>query len=85
MASRKPARARVRWASGTHWLNSRMIPGKNPASATPNSRRSPLNWAGVVMNAIKAAITPQVSMIRLIQRRAPTRSRIRLLGTSNTT
>jgi hypothetical protein len=36
-----------------------------------------------VTNIISAEITPQLIMMRAIQRRAPTRCRIRLLGTSN--
>jgi hypothetical protein len=38
---------------------------------------------GVSTKAFAAEMTPHVSMIRQIQRRAPTRVRITLLGTSN--
>ena len=36
-----------------------------------------------VMNMVAIDTRPQTIMIRAIQRRAPTRSRIRLLGISN--
>ena len=37
---------------------------------------------GPCTNIIPAEIRPQVIMMRAIQKRAPTRTRIRLLGTS---
>ena len=59
------------------------MPGKNPASATPNKKRNTRKLAGPVANAIAPEIKPQVSMMRAIQRRAPTFAKIMLLGTSN--
>jgi len=38
---------------------------------------------GPLMNANPPETKPQVTIMRAIQRRAPTRLRIRLLGTSN--
>jgi hypothetical protein len=60
-----------------------MMPGKKPASATPSRKRSTRKLAGPVVVAIKPEMMPHVIMMRAIQRRAPTFSRIMLLGTSN--
>ena len=40
------------------------------------------NWMGPVTKAVAAETSPQVIMIRAIQRRAPTRIMMRLLGIS---
>ena len=60
-----------------------MIPGKKPASATPNSTRSRPKPHGPVTNIMHEEMTPQLMRMRAIQTRAPVRRRIRLLGTSN--
>ena len=60
-----------------------MIPGKNPASMAPSRKRSPMNDHGPVTSAVPAETTPQVTMMRAIHLRAPTRSNAMLLGTSN--
>jgi hypothetical protein len=60
-----------------------MTPGKNPASAAPRRNRIRYSDVGPVTSAIAPAKMPHVSMIRAIQRRAPTRASSRLLGTSH--
>jgi hypothetical protein len=59
-----------------------MIPGKNPASASPNKNRIVKNEYGPTTKAVRPEMIPQVTSIRAIQVRAPTFSRITLLGTS---
>lgn len=59
------------------------MPGRKPASATPSRKRSVKKLTGPCTNAMAAEMSPHVTMMRKIHRRAPTRSRIRLLGTSN--
>ena len=59
------------------------MPGKNPASATPSRKRRTRKLVGPDTVAIRPEMIPHVSMIRAIQRRAPTRSRIMFPGTSN--
>jgi hypothetical protein len=59
------------------------MPGKKPASATPSRKRMMRRLVEPVTNAVSAEMMPQVSMMRAMQMRAPTFSRIRLLGTSN--
>ncbi len=59
------------------------MPGKNPASAAPSRNRMHERLTGPRTNIIAEAIAPQVTMMRAIHRRAPTRSRIRLLGSSS--
>ena len=59
------------------------MPGRKPASATPSRKRSTKKLVGLVTNIIATEMMPQVTMIRPIQKRAPTFARIRLLGTSN--
>ena len=58
------------------------MPGKKPASARPSRKRSVKKLTGPLMNANPPETRPQVTIMRAIQRRAPTRSRIKLLGTS---
>jgi hypothetical protein len=60
-----------------------MMPGKNPASATPSRKRSTYNCVALCTNADTIATMPHVTRIRAIQRRAPKRLSITLLGTSN--
>ena len=60
-----------------------MMPGKNPASAIPRSTRAPYSQPASGTKAMRVATSPQLTMIRAIQRRAPNRCRARLLGTSN--
>ena len=57
-------------------------PGTKPASAAPSKKRTIRKLVGPVTSAMAPEMMPQVIMMRAIQRRAPTRSRIRLLGTS---
>ena len=59
-----------------------MMPGKKPASATPSSSRMVFRLYSPVTKACAPAISPQVSMMRAIQMRAPKRSSAMLLGTS---
>ena len=47
-----------------------MIPGKNPASAIPRSTREMFSQVAFGMNAINVATSPQLTMMRAIQRRA---------------
>ena len=58
------------------------MPGKKPASARPSRKRRMKKLIGPLVNANAPETKPQLTMMRAIQRRAPTRSRIRLLGTS---
>jgi hypothetical protein len=58
------------------------MPGKKPASATPSRKRIATKPVGPVTNAVAAEISPHVIMMRAIQSRAPTRSRIRFDGIS---
>lgn len=60
-----------------------MIPGKNPASATPSRNRSTISTVPLGTNAIAVATIPQVIMIRAIHLRAPNLCNARLLGTSS--
>jgi hypothetical protein len=60
-----------------------MIPGKKPASATPSRNRRTISTVEFGVNAIAVATIPQVARMRAIQRRAPKRCSIRLLGTSS--
>ncbi len=60
-----------------------MMPGKKPASATPSSKRSAYSCVALCTNAEPMATSPHVTRIRAIQRRAPKRLSMRLLGTSN--
>jgi len=53
-----------------------------PASATPSRKRSAQNTRLSQANSIAADTKPQVTMMRHIQARAPTRRMMRLLGTS---
>ncbi len=59
------------------------MPGKNPASATPRKKRTTAKLVEPVTKAVAPAMTPQLIMMRAIQIRAPTFSRMTLLGTSN--
>jgi hypothetical protein len=59
------------------------MPGKKPASASPRRKRKVKKLTGPLINAKPPETRPQVTIIRAIQRRAPTRSRIKLLGTSS--
>ena len=58
------------------------MPGKKPASAMPSRTRAALNVHSPVTNIMPMETSPQPIMMRAIQRRAPTRSRTRLLGIS---
>jgi hypothetical protein len=69
-------------AFGNQYVRYRIIPGKNPASAMPRRNRPIRKLNGPWTAAIPMATTPQVTMMRAIQTRAPTLWRIRLLGTS---
>ena len=51
-------------------------------NALPHQKAILLEMAELWTNSVAEEITPQVSMMRAIQIRAPIRSRIRLLGTS---
>ena len=68
---------------GYQYVRYRMIPGKNPASATPSRNRSTTSTVPFGTNAIALATTPQLIMIRAIHLRAPNRCSARLLGTSS--
>jgi hypothetical protein len=59
-----------------------MTPGKKPASATPSRTRSRQKPHGPVTAIMAQVISPQLTMMRASQRRAPVRLRIKLLGTS---
>ena len=59
-----------------------IIPGKNPASATPSRKRTAAKLVDPVTKAVAPAKRPQVIMMRAIQSRAPTFSMTKLLGTS---
>ena len=59
------------------------MPGKKPASAMPSRKRTTPKLVVPVTKAVAAAKMPQVIMMRAIQMRAPTFSRMTLLGTSN--
>jgi hypothetical protein len=59
------------------------MPGKNPASAAPSRKRTIRKLVVPVTKAVRPEMMPQVIMMRAIQIRAPTFSRIRLLGISN--
>ena len=71
--------------SGNQRVRYRMMPGKNPASAAPRRNRSAKKLHGPRTSIMADETTPHEIMIRAIQMRTPTRSRIRLLGTSNST
>ena len=58
------------------------MPGKKPASASPKENRRMMKLIGPWVNTKAAETRPQLIMMRPIQRRAPTFSRIRLLVTS---
>ena len=58
------------------------MPGKNPASATPSSKRTMLKLSSPVTKACAPEMIPHVNMMRAIQRRAPKAFNARLLGTS---
>src|SRR5437764_11082941 len=58
------------------------MPGKKPASVRPKRKRNVAKLAIFHENIMADATTPQESMIRAIHLRAPTFSRMRLLGTS---
>ncbi len=58
------------------------MPGKKPASAAPSRKRTTEKLVDPVTRAVSPAKMPQVTMIRAIHIRAPTFSRITLLGTS---
>jgi hypothetical protein len=58
------------------------MPGKNPASARPSRKRRMKKLIGPLQNANAPETKPQPTITRAIQRLAPTRSRIKLLGTS---
>ncbi len=60
-----------------------MMPGKNPASATPSRNRIAWKLYGPLTKLIPIATMPQEIMIRAIQIRAPKYCSARLLGTSN--
>src|SRR4051794_36796980 len=60
-----------------------MMPGKNPASATPSSARMIRKLVSPATNAMAAAISPQVTMIRASHLRAPTLTRIAFDGVSH--
>jgi hypothetical protein len=77
------ATTRARSDAGNQYVRYRMMPGKNPASATPSRNRSSTSTDPFGTNAIAVASTPQVTMIRAIHRRAPNRCSARLLGTSS--
>ena len=62
-----------------------MMPGMKPASATPSRKRSVWNDQGACTSAMPQATSPQVTMMRAIHSRAPTRRKMRLLGTSHST
>ena len=59
-----------------------MIPGKKPASAAPSRKRTTRKLASFQISAMAADNSPQVTMIRAIQSRAPNLSSARLLGIS---
>ena len=59
-----------------------MMPGKKPASATPSRKRTTPKLVAPVTKAVAPAKMPQVIMMRAIHSRAPTFSRMMLLGTS---
>jgi hypothetical protein len=61
----------------------RIIPGKNPASLTPRKKRTAAKLVAPVTKAVAPENRPQVIMMRAIHIRAPTFSRMMLLGTSN--
>ena len=49
-----------------------MTPGAKPASAAPSRKRRMTKLSSLQMQAVIAAMTPQLTMIRAIQSRAPT-------------
>jgi hypothetical protein len=59
-----------------------MMPGKNPASATPSRKRTTEKLVRPVTMAVNPARMPQVIMIRAIHILAPIFCRTTLLGTS---
>src|SRR4029077_15407092 len=59
------------------------MPGKNPASPTPSKKRTPAKLVAPVTKAVAQENRPQVIMMRAIHIRAPTFSRMMLLGTSS--
>jgi len=59
-----------------------MIPGKKPASAAPSRNRTTRKLHPFQISAMAADNSPQVTMIRAIQSRAPKCSSAKLLGTS---
>ena len=58
-----------------------MRPGENPASAAPRRKRRMPSSRGVRESAIMMVITPQLTMMRNSQIRAPVLVRSWLLGT----
>lgn len=59
-----------------------MIPGKNPASATPSKNLKIYNCVVFCANPVSTETIPHVIKIRAIQTLAPNRCIITLLGTS---
>jgi hypothetical protein len=77
------ATIRARSFSGNQYVRYRMMPGKNPASATSSRNRSAISTVPLGTNAMAVATTPQLIMIRAIHLRAPNLCKARLLGTSS--
>ena len=83
MAVMNSAVIRARCDAGNQYVRYRMMPGKKPASATPSRNRSTMSTVAFGAKAIAVATMPQVTRMRAIQRRAPKRCSMRLLGTSS--
>ena len=60
-----------------------MMPGKKPASATPEQEAHDIEAVSPLTSAMAMATSPQLIMMRAIQMRAPKRWSARLLGISN--
>ena len=73
---------RPRSARGNQEPRYRITPGKKPASATPSMKRANQKDWSPRAKTVAAATTPQLTMMRASQVRAPTRRRIRFDGTS---
>ena len=82
-ATMNPETMRARCQSGNQYVKNRIMPGNSPASASPSKKRMVTKLHGPVQNAVAPDNSPQLTMIRAIQIRAPTFSRMMLLGTSN--
>ncbi len=79
----KSAPVLARSEAGNQYVKKSSMPGNSPASAMPRITRAAMKPVPLRTNMVAIETTPQPIMIRAIHRRAPTRSMIRLLGTSN--